>query len=168
MLKPLLFLGEAYRYLEYAIVPGLILFFIQFNHHKWFISLISIWLLISFIRYIYFQIEYIRNNKSSNDNYPLYKQFFSKINLIIEGNVYATNYFRTKAAYFGTFNYLENRADMDLKHLSHDDNYLAFGNYPLPIGDFNSLISRFELKYWLTAQSDFDNYLPSLKNTETL
>ncbi|WP_317898641.1 hypothetical protein [Aurantibacillus circumpalustris] len=159
MLKPLLFLGEAYRYLEYGVVPGLILFFIQFNNYKWFLPFILIWMLIAIVRYIYYVIEFLRNNKSSNDNYPFYQEFFLRINPLIEGNVYGSVYFRTKAAYFGTFNYFGNRGFMNLNYLSLDDNYLAFGNYPAPSGDFIALIRRFDLKYWLTTKNDLDDYL---------
>lgn len=164
MLKPFLFLGESYRYLEFGVIPGLILFFISVNHLNHFHLIVLIWIFISIIRYVFFQVEFFRKYKTENYNYFIYKEFFSKINTLIDGNVYASGFFRTKATYFGNFNYLGNRGYMALKYLSLEDNYLAFGNYPFPSGDFNALIKRFDLKYWLTTKTDLENYLKYTNN----
>jgi len=159
MMKRLLFLGESYRYLEFGIPPALIIFFLQFHQAEWFYYLIWTWIGVAAIRYIFFQVEFYNKYKGENTNYPVYKTFFAGINKIISDNVYASGHFRCKAAYFGDFNYLGNRGFINLEYLSVDDNYLAWGNYPYPSGDFESVIKRFDLRYWLTTSAELEAYL---------
>jgi hypothetical protein len=159
MLKPLLFLGECYRYLEFTIPASMILLFTSYSKKDWFYFFVIAWILISVIRYVFYQIEFYKNNLATQKHFKTYLAFFKEINGLISGNVYASQAFRSRAAYFGNFNYLGNRGTIQLWNLPLEDNKLAFGNYPFPSGDFKTLIKRFDLKYWLTTTSDLNNYL---------
>jgi hypothetical protein len=168
MLKPLLFLGESYRYLEFGAPVALLLFFSQFKENTWLPWFISGWIVVSFLQYLFYQIEFYRNYKKENDNFHEYERFFLDVNNKVDGNVIVSVHFRTKAAYFGNFSYLGNRGIMNLKHLSLEDNFLAFGKYPHPGENYRKLIERFNVKYWLIMDEELEDYCGSNKDAAKL
>lgn len=166
--KPLLFLGEGERYIEYCVFSIIILFVIYTpeQHHWLFIFFDFYFFLLS----IYFSIKYISQFKHLNKNPEVgNSNVMFDINNLTDGLVMPIPNYHGKAVLFHT-----NQTKVMVPYLMFDEKYFTsewyyeiFGNnFEYPNGDLKTLINKYHVKYIITTKGELELYINRYLNKD--
>ncbi len=153
-MKPLLFLGEGERYLEYALFPSLLLTVSFIHDHHWIIYIFLIYSLVSvpiFIRLFYKLFQDI--------SFP---DFFERRNICqriisdVSGNILPVGPFHWFCLLFTKNPVLTHGANF--RPDEHDSFNRVFSYYPLPSSEFQGIIKDWNIRYIVSNQIWIQKY----------
>ncbi len=155
-LRPLLFLGEGERYLEYGIFPSLYLAV------KFFSTRFDFFLLVFFVYSIlsvaFFMWQYSGIYGKIDQDYEKTEALFSELNRLPEGVIMAIGSFDYQVLYRSHFPVLTQGANIDERLLPYREFDLVYGNFPYPPRDFREIVDRFRVSYIVTDSISLKYY----------
>jgi hypothetical protein len=157
-IKILLFLGEAERYLEYALYPALFIA-IKFLMNNNFYLLLIIYFLYCFYAALIYITDYIKQYSSLNTDYPQIENLYNQLNEQEPGIVWPIAWFNWQAAYFSKFPVLTFGSNIDLKLIPVEEFMLVYGNYNWPSDRFEEIVNKYNVSYIISDKSCIDHYL---------
>jgi len=163
--KPLLFLGESERYLEYAIFPSLFLFVSCFiNHNIWIIWIILFYSVFSSVYYI---LLFIRKTSLNEKNTISHSNFYNKFKSLPEGNVWPIGLHDYEVLTYTNFPVISFGCNISTKLIPLSDLEMLYSNFPYPSNQFNEIINKFKIKYIFTDKDSLNYYIKILDSKHT-
>ncbi len=165
-MKYLLFLGEAERYLEYALFPSYFLF-VRLLPSPWTLLLpiyflYSVWLAIYYIR------DFMVRNRPLHDDYESSERLFELMNGLPEGVVLPVGWVHHQILHRSHFPVVSLAGNADPKLFPIEDYIFLFSNYPYPPLDFQRLIERYQPLYIVAERTCLNHYLRMSPTLEKL
>jgi hypothetical protein len=170
-IKFFLFIGEAERYIEYAIYPiifgSIVMLFETFKStYSQFILLV---LLLIFVAYsivsaIYYVTEYKRTYKVVHDQYFTSKSILEQLNTFESGVVLPISEF-WQSVYFCKFPSITLMHGYDGKLITEKVFLDIFYKYPFPSPKLNYLVSEYNVKYIFGGTSSVDTYIKMIEES---
>ncbi len=154
--KPLHFLGEGERYLEYALLPSLYL------SVKWLLSADTT-ALVAIVVYstgIYgLTLYYFRKNFAPvHQRHAGLKDMFARHNRMPAGNILPIGNFHWLLLYFSTMPVVTYYANKDETFVDPADFDLIYGNFPYPAKAFGRILADYRVDYIITDRAQLDYY----------
>jgi len=162
-----LFIGEGDRYLEYALLPSLVLFTYYFMaSHRY---LIYGFLVYSLGSALYYLMVFVLGHRVDDQNYEVADAVFKKLNQSPEGTIWPIGPFHYQALVRTRFPVLSHGGNIDGGLLSPQEFMLVYGNYPYPSDDFVEIVKRYKVSYILGDRISLKYYREKvMRGTEDL
>jgi hypothetical protein len=166
-LKPILFLGEGERYLEYAMFPTL---FLCVTHlHTYWLLIPAFLAAYSIYSMPYFAKDYIASMKNLHDDHDRSGKLFAELASLPVGNVMPIGWVHYQTLARNPFPVLTFGSGLDEKILSVDEYFYVYGNYPYPGSDFEGILEKYDISYVVADKSCLSTYYSlHMKNPEKL
>ncbi len=157
--KFLLFIGEGERYLEYSIVPSLLLAVALGRAHPW--------ALIAFVAYSIGFIplalrSFIVRFRDEASRVAEEAAFFENVNALPSGTVLPLGGAYWKVLYYVRHPLVWNGCNMDEKLFTEEEFRLVCDNFPLPSGRFAEIQQRYQVGYVVAEKSSLQRYVSSI------
>jgi hypothetical protein len=155
-MRPLLFLGEGERYLEYGIVPSfyLVVKFLPVRFEPFLMA----FLIYSILSAAFFMWEYIRNYRQIDQGYERTEALFSALNRFPEGVIMPVGSVHYQVLYRSRFPVITHGANIDEQLLPYNEFELVYGNYPYPSRRFREIVDRYRVSYIVTDSISLKYY----------
>lgn len=154
--RRLAFLGEAERYLEYALFPAVLL------------GLLSLppgwhWLAWAYLGYCllaawHFSREYVRRNADQSRDFPAAQRVCDALCALEVGVVMPIGSHHWEALCRTSFPILTIGVNIDDTLLPREDFALVYGAYPYPSSEFEAIVERFQVRYVYSDKASLDHY----------
>ena len=165
-LRPFLFIGEAERYLEYAIFPSLFLL-LKFLPEK-LEGLIGVFLVYSILYALFALIQYQKQYRQKHEHFFEDKATLKSLNQLEEGVLLPIGPFHYQALSCTRFPILTHGGNIDERLLSRDEFMLVYGNYPYPSERLLEIIERYKVEYIMSDPEFLDHYKRKILKNPTL
>lgn len=156
-LKWVKFLGEAERYLEYALFPSLFFvteYLLLVNRKE----IIYVLLLYSLFSAICYGISFYILHKKIDYDFGGTEAFFEKLNSMSPGVIWPVGSYNWQTLYRSKFPVLTMGCNIDESLLSQDEFMLVYSNYPYPSSNFREIMSQYDVKYILSDRNTLRHY----------
>jgi hypothetical protein len=148
--RRLLFLGEGERYLEYALVPSLLLLL---RYVPWWgLAPLGLYTLYCAAASAFHARLFVERFRAANDEAPATLEAFARLNSLTPGAVLPLGSHHWRAAYHVAFPIVTHGANVDERLLSLDEFALVLGNYPYPSSDIEGVLRRYDVAYLVTDE----------------
>ncbi len=142
-----LFVGEGDRYLEYALLPSLVLFTSSsVPGYRYFIYGLLVYSLGSALYYVGI---FVFGHRADDRQYEAVEVVLEKFNQLPEGVIWPIGPFHYEALVRTKFPVLSHGGNMDGRLLSPQEFMLVYGNYPYPSDHFLEILNRYKVSYIL-------------------
>jgi hypothetical protein len=140
-----LFIGEGDRYLEYALLPSLVLF-TQYSMpgHR---VLVYGFLTYSIGLAAYYMVVFLLAHGGDNDQFQASVAVLKELNQLPEGVIWPIGAFHYQALVRTTFPVLSHGGNMDERLFPPHEFMLVYGNYPYPSDRFSEIVRRYNVSY---------------------
>ena len=155
-LRPLMFLGEGERYLEYALFPSVFVAVLLLYQTP---ELLCLWLAYSLLSMFFYLYDYHSSYFKLNRDYHQILDIFGKLNSLQSGVIWPIGSFHWQALFHTRFPVLIHGCNIDERVLSKEEFMLVYGNYPYPSNNFRSIIEKYNVKYIVSDQSSLEYYV---------
>ena len=149
----LMFLGEGERYLEYALLPSIILSVVALLPANQ--PILYGWLIYSALSALFFIVQYLVRNE---DTHTKNEALFEQLSQYPAGPMLPIGSFQWQALYRSSFPVVTYGTNIEEKYIPVRDYELLFSNYPFPSGDLKKVIEHFNIDYILTDRSRLEEY----------
>jgi hypothetical protein len=154
--RPLLFLGEGERYLEFALFPSLFLS-ARYLIGTWEIVL-YVFLGYSLFSSLYSLRQYHESFAPLDRDFERKKALYGNLNQQKPGLIFPLGSFHWQVLYHAQFPVLTYGGNMDESLLSKDEFLLVYGQYPYPSGDFRRIVDRYNVSYIVSDHAHLKHY----------
>jgi hypothetical protein len=166
-LKWTLFMGEGDRYLEYALVPSLVL--LVHNFMPSYKSLIYGLLVYSLGSALYYIGVFLFVHRRDDREFEITETVLKKFNEFPQGVIWPIGPFHYQALVQTRFPVLSHGGNMDARLLPLHEFMLVYGNYPYPSEHFTEIVNRYQVSYIMSAPAFLKHYREKIiKRTEDL
>jgi len=159
-MRPLLFLGEGERYLEYALFPSLWLG-VRYCLPRW---ELAIWALLAYslLSALCYFWSSLRTSREADEEFGRAERAFYELNRMPPGVIMPIGSFQWQTLYWSCFPVLTLGGNIDGTILSHDQFLLVYGRYPYPSEDFGRIVKEFDVSYVITDKAHLNHYLTQI------
>jgi hypothetical protein len=154
--RPLRFLGEGERYLEYATLPSLLLavdFMIRI-HPAWAYGFLAY----SVIAAAYYVRSFAVQNAAGESRFPETVRAFETLDGMPAGVVMPIGSLHWQTLYYTKFQVLTIGGNIDETLLPRDEFMLVYGRYPFPSADFGKIVERYGVTYVVSDRLHIGHY----------
>ncbi len=164
-LRPMMFLGEGERYLEYAIYPSFLLVTLYF--FKEYKTIFFLWLLFCALSAIYYIKDYCKNYRLLDELFGVKKLSFNQLPKDRATVIWPIGSHHFEVLYLSNDNHfiLTHGTNIDEKIFSNEDFMLVYGKYPYPSSDWNKIITTYDVSYIASSPSAFDYYMNTIADS---
>jgi hypothetical protein len=151
-----LFMGEGDRYLEYALLPSLVLFTYYFmTGYRYLIYGLLVYSLGSALYYL---TVFILGHRADDRQYEAADAVLKKLNQSPDGVIWPIGPFHYQALVRTRFPVLSHGGNIDERLLSPREFLLVYGNYPYPSDHFFDIVDQYKVYYILADRISFKYY----------
>ncbi|MDH7499441.1 MAG: hypothetical protein QHH30_03560 [candidate division NC10 bacterium] len=155
--RPLLFLGEGERYLEYGLFPSLWLgvrFFLPRLE-------VVVWafLAYSLLSAIYCLWSHLHRCREADEGFHRAERAFSELNRMPPGVILPIGSLHWQTLYGSDFPVLTLGGNVDERILPREQFLLVYGRYPYPSEEFTRILREYDVSYIVTDKAHLDYYL---------
>jgi len=161
--KPLLFLGEGERYLEYALFPSLWLG-VRFCLEK---RELLLWGFLTYcvLSAVYYLWGYHRMSRQTDVEFGRTGKAFAELNRMAPGVIMPIGSFQWQTLYWSIFPVLTYGGNVDERILSRDEFLLVYGRYPYPSEHFQRIVADYDVSYIVSDKNHIDHYVTEILKT---
>ncbi len=161
-LRPIMFLGEGERYLEYAIYPSFFLVTLCFYNGYMFIF--WLWLFFCFLSSMYYIKDYCKIYRVLDEFFDGKKVAFNQLSKDRSAVIWPIGSHHFEALFLADDNHsiLTHGVNIDGKVLSNEEFMLVYGKYPYPSSDWDKIITTYNVSYIFSSPSAFDYYMDNI------
>ncbi|NQY09927.1 MAG: hypothetical protein HRT71_10495 [Flavobacteriales bacterium] len=158
-IKPLKFLGENIRYLEFSVLPAIYLSTIVIMDQE------MLWLIIAYGAFslfasIYYVRTFISDHQKANELHLNRKALFDTMNSMENGNVLAMCSTGHPALLLGNYPVLSLLiAEIDMNVFPENEFDLLGSNFSYPSGRFEEILKKYNISYVTLTESEEEIYL---------
>lgn len=162
--RPLMFLGDAERYLEYALLPAIVLTCLWAPAEL-------VWLLFAYSLAcaLYYSRSALQLSSAAHLRFIASEESFRLLDRLPPGNVMPLGSFHWQVLYRCRHDVLTIGGNIDDDLLSVEEFDLVYGNFPYPSDRFRQIVARYDVRYVVTDEAHLSHYVRSiLKRDEPL
>lgn len=158
--KPLMFLGEGERYLEYATFPSLALAVgVLAESH---IGLIYGFLAYSAAAMVFYLTSYQSRFAGAHADFPETERAFETLNRLPRGVIMPIGSLHWQALHRTSFPVLTTGGNVDLSLLPLEEFMLVYGRNPYPSTEFARILERYDVKYIVSDRVHVRHYVENI------
>ncbi len=154
-LRPLMFLGEGERYLEYALFPSVFVAVLLLYQTP---KLLCLWLAYSLLSMCFYQYDYHSSYSKLHRDYHQILDIFGKLDSLQSGVIWPIGSFHWQTLFHTRFPVLTHGCNLDERVLSKEEFMLVYGNYPYPSPNYRSIIENYNVKYIVSDKTSLEYY----------